>query len=145
MLTCVPISEVTLALATGNMNQRIRRDGFCAREVWTQRDKLTGKQLPMSDRQLIFKQNMSRKENHTPSTQAKSRGHFTTTATPRFCISDLVFLKGDKDKCKACDKYMVTQISRDDGWCQLRKFTSSQLRSKTETLKYATAILLCLQ
>jgi len=52
---------------------------------------------------------------------------------PRFCIGDLIFLKGDRDKCKARDKYiyMVTQISRDDGWCQLRKFTSSQLRSKT--------------
>jgi len=136
-----PISEVTLALATGNMNRRIRRDGFSAREVWTQRDQLTGEQLPMLDRQLIFNQNVSRKENHAPSTRAKSRGHSTTTATVRFCIGDLVFLKGDRDKCKARDKYMVTQISRDYGWCQLRKFTSSQLRSKTYDVRVCNCYL----
>ena len=136
-----PISEVTLALATGNMNRRIRRDGFSAREIWT-RDQLTSEQLPMADnRQLIFNQNMSRKENHAPSTRVKSRGHSTTTVTPCFCIGDLVFLKGDRDKCKARDKYMVTQISRDYGWCQLRKFTSSQLRSKTYDVRVCNCYL----
>ena len=37
-----PVSDVTLALATANTNSRIRRDGLSAREVWTQRDQLTG-------------------------------------------------------------------------------------------------------
>ena len=34
-----PVSTtVTLALATANLNSRIRTDGLSAREVWTQRD-----------------------------------------------------------------------------------------------------------
>ena len=44
-----PVSDVTLALATANTNSRIRRDGLSAREVWTQRDQLTGEQLPIVD------------------------------------------------------------------------------------------------
>ena len=39
-----PVSDVTLALARANTNSRIRRDGLSAREVWTQRDQLTGQQ-----------------------------------------------------------------------------------------------------
>ena len=42
-----PVSDVTLALAaTANANSRIRRDGLSAREVWTQRDQLTGDSYP---------------------------------------------------------------------------------------------------
>ena len=37
-----PVSDFTLALATANTNSRIRHDGLSAREVWTQRDQLTG-------------------------------------------------------------------------------------------------------
>ena len=36
-----PLSKVTLALATGNLNSRIRRDGLSARDVWTQREQCT--------------------------------------------------------------------------------------------------------
>ena len=36
------VSAVTFVSATGNMNQGIRRGGLDAREVWTQRDQLTG-------------------------------------------------------------------------------------------------------
>ena len=73
---------------------------------------------------------MSRKDNYSPSTHMKSRGH-STTATIRFDVGDLVFLKGDKDKWKARDKDMVTWISHDNGWYQLRTFTiCSQLLSK---------------
>ena len=44
-----PVSDVTLTLAMANTNSRIRRDGLLAREVWTQRDQLTGEQLPIVD------------------------------------------------------------------------------------------------
>ena len=44
-----PVSDVTLALATANTNSRIRRDGLSVREVWTQRDQLTGEQLPIDE------------------------------------------------------------------------------------------------
>ena len=51
-----PISELNLALSTANMNARIRQHGLSARELWTQRDQLTGEQLPVDDRQVIIQQ-----------------------------------------------------------------------------------------
>ena len=38
------VSTVTLALATANLNSRIRRDDLSARDVWTQRDQITAEQ-----------------------------------------------------------------------------------------------------
>ena len=126
-----PTSAVSLALATANMNSRIRRDGLSAHEVWTQRDQLTGEQLPIVDHQLILSQNFSRKLNHLPSAKSKARGR-STPSTAAISVGDLVFLKGDKDKLKARDKYLVTAIN-ENLTCQLRKFTTSQFRSKVYT------------
>ena len=95
-----PVSDVTLALATANTNSRIHRDGLSAQEVWTQRDQLTGEQLPIVDRQLILSQNYSRQQNHAPSAKSKARGR-TNLPTAAVSVGDLVFLKGDRDKLKA--------------------------------------------
>ena len=40
-----------------------------------------------------------------------------------------MYLFADRNKTKACDKYLVTNLSGD--WCQLWKFTKSQFRVKT--------------
>ena len=124
-----------LALAVANMNSRIRRDGLSAREIWTQRDQVTGQQLPLVDRELILNQNISRKKNHLPSAKSKATGS-TDISTAIVSVGDLVFLKGDKDKLKAREKYLVTSI--DTGkMCHLRKFTSSQFRSKVYVVPMA--------
>ena len=91
------------------MNSRIRRDGLSAREIWTQRDQVTGQQLPLFDRELILNQNISRKKNHLPSARSKATGS-TDISTAIVSVGDLVFLKGDKDKLKAREKYLVTSI-----------------------------------
>ena len=59
-----PVSSVTLALATASMNSRIRHGGLSSAEVWTQRDQVTGEQLPVSDRDLIQQQHRQRLDNH---------------------------------------------------------------------------------
>ena len=123
-----PVSDVTLALATANTNSRIRRDGLSAREVWTQRDQLTGEQLPIVDRQLILSQNYSRQQNHASSSKSKAGGR-TNRPSAAVSVGDLVFLKGDRDKLKAREKYLVVCV-REDLYCELRKFTTSQFRSK---------------
>ena len=123
-----PVSDVTLALATANTNSRIRRDGLSAQEIWTQRDQLTGEQLPIVDRQLILSQNYSRQQNHAPSAKSKARGR-TNLPTVAVSVGDLVFLKGDRDKLKAREKYLVVGV-REDLSCTLRKFSTSQFRSK---------------
>ena len=122
------MSDVTLALATANTNSRIRRDDLSAREVWTQRDQLTGEQLPIVDRQLILSQHYSRLQNHPSSAKSKARGR-TNQPSAAVSVGDLVFLKGDRDKLKAREKYLVVNISEDLS-CELRKFTTSQFRSK---------------
>ena len=122
------MSVVTLALATANTNSCIRRDGLSAREVWNQRDQLTGEQLPIVDRQLIISQNYSCQKSHTPSAKSKVRCR-TKLPTAAVSVGDSDFLKGDRDKLKAREKYLVVNI-REDFFCEFRKFTTSQFRSK---------------
>ncbi len=122
-----PLTKVTLALATANMNCRIRHGGLSAREVWTQRDQVTGEQLPLVDKQLISLQNNSRIQNHPASAKSKAHGK-TSTPCPDLQLGDIVYLYGDRDKTKVRDRYMVT--AKSDLSCQVRKFTKNQFRSK---------------
>ena len=124
-----PLSKVTLA----NLNSRIRKDGLSAHEIWTQRDQVTGEQLPIVDRQLILHQNFSRHPiNHAASSKSKAHGRYK----PHACgisVGDLVYLRQDRDKTKARDRYLVVNIT--DEICHIRKFTKSQFRSKLYEVK----------
>ena len=66
-----PISQTTLAVATSLCNSRVRRDGLSSLELWTQRDQITGDQLPISDTEVIKNQNDSRNKNHISSAKSK--------------------------------------------------------------------------
>ena len=125
-----PVSTATLVLATANLNSRIRRDGLSARDVWTQRDQITAEQLPITDRQLILNQYSSTAGNHAHSAKSKAYGQNSPPANS-VSLCDLVYVKGDRDKCRARDIYIVTKLFNAEGWCQLRKFTTSQFRSNT--------------
>ena len=122
-----PVTPVLLAQAVANMNSRIRRAGLSAHEIWTQRDQMTGKPLPIIDRDVLS-QNVACKKNHQPSAKSKASGKLPSP-TPPITIGDLVFLKGDKDKTKAREKYLIIAINNSN-MCHLGKFTSSQFRSK---------------
>lgn len=122
-----PVSPLTLSLATANINTRIRRDGLSAREIWTQRDQVTGEQLPLEDRELIQNQHLSRLQNHHPSARSKAHGK-TDTPTPQITVGDLVYLIHDRTKLQARDKYIVMSISGQT--CKIRKFTKQQLRGR---------------
>lgn len=126
-----PISRVTLAHATANLNARIRRHGLSSRELWVQRDQVTGQQLPINDRDLIMEQVEARKKNHPYSVKSKSHGRSNSCPTASFQVGDLVVLKNEKDKTKARDRYIIASINDETHMCQLRKFTLSQFRSKT--------------
>ena len=127
-----PLSDITLALATTTCNSRIRRDGLSARELWTQRDQHTGEQLPLNDREIIQSQSKSRAKNHGSSAKAKSRGKDITTGVS-LSIGDLVYIKSERDKLHARDKYIVTGISKE--FCKVHKFTKSQIRGKEYDMK----------
>ena len=107
-----PVTTVTLALATANMNSRIRYHGLSAKEVWTQRDQVTGDQLALDDRQIILKQHCERS----------------------LKVGDLVYIVSDGDKTKAREKYLVTDLCSDN-MCLVRKFNKSQFWSRSYKVK----------
>ena len=121
-----PMSPVTLAHATSTMNSRLRGSGLSAFEIWTQRDQITGSQLPISDRDIIQQQHNTRASNHLPSAISKSSGKLGLRYD--LSVGDLVYLKSDKDKTKSRDKYIVVSI--DNPSCKVRKFTATQFRAK---------------
>ena len=95
--------------------------------MWTQRDQVTGEQLPLDDRTLIKRQLEVRESNHEPSSRSKAPRGLAPHA-PTLIVGDLVYIKQDRDKTRARDKYLVASTS--DGWCQVRKFTRDQFRKK---------------
>ena len=124
------VSKVTLAIATANTNSRVRRDGLSSRELWTQRDQITGSQLPFDDETLIGSQSSSRWKNHVSSAKSKAKGKGPNS--PEISVGDLVYLVSERSKNQARDKYLVTNIS--GSTCTIRKFTRNQFRRKQYTI-----------
>ena len=120
-----PISRLTLA--TANLNSRLRQGGLSARDIWTQRDQITGDQLPFSDRDIVSSQHQTRVANHLPSAKSKAP-RLLHPEVPALHVGDLVYLKQDMDKTKARDRYLIASIA--DSWCKVHKFTRNQFRSK---------------
>ena len=120
------LSCLTLALATAHLNFRVRSSGLSAREVWTQRDQMTGEQLPFVDRTLISQQQAARQQNHPHSAQSKARKR-PPPLPHKYSTGDLVYLKCDGDKSHARDRYMV--VSTSGKWCTIRKFVKVTISS----------------
>ena len=59
-----PVTHVTLAVATANLNARLRSRGLSAREMWTQRDQFSNQQIPLQDQDIILRQHAQRLTNH---------------------------------------------------------------------------------
>ena len=98
----VPFRRLLSCLLQG-IRTRIRIDGLSAREVWTQKDQISAVQLPITGRQLILNQNSNRADNHVHRAKSKAHGHSLPPAN-----SNSVYLKDDRDKCRALDRYTVT-------------------------------------
>lgn len=65
------VSCLALAVATANLNARIRSRGLSAREIWTQRDQFSNQQLPLQDQDIIMRQH-ERIANHLHSEKSKA-------------------------------------------------------------------------
>ena len=85
------VSGVTLAVATANLNSRIRSRGLSSREMWYQRDQFSNRQLPMSDEDLITKQHDQRLVNHLYSMKSKAPLALPRS-TPSIAVGDLVYI-----------------------------------------------------
>ena len=126
------VSAVTLAVATANLNSRIRSRGLSSREMWYQRDQFSNRQLPMSDEDLITKQHDQGLVNHPYSMKSKAPLALPRP-TPSIAVGDLVYIHSDRNKSRARDRYLVTNV--EGAFCNVRKFIGSQLRSTSYRIK----------
>ena len=127
-----PVSLLTLAVATANLNARIRSRGLSSREMWTQRDQFSNHQVPLHDQSIIVKQHEQRVTNHTHSEKAKAPISSRRPAN-NITIGDLVYVFSDRNKTRARDRYLVVEVF--GSFCNIRKFVGSQLRSTSYRVK----------
>lgn len=132
------VTAVTLAIATSNLNAKIRRSGMSSREMFMQRDQFSNIQIPVHDMNLIQTQYDAKCKNHAFSERAKAP-KATSKVPPKLCSNlkkgDLVYLYNDRNKCQARDRYLVVDIN--DEWCTIKKFAGSQLRNTSYKVKVA--------
>ncbi|KAJ8412433.1 hypothetical protein AAFF_G00127690 [Aldrovandia affinis] len=121
---CRAVTPLLLSVATARLNSRVRSRGLSAREMLLQRDQFSNRQLPVNDQELIMKQHSQRVTNHPYSVRSKTPSG-RVAVPPTIRPGDLVYLYGDRNKSKACDRYLVTGV--DGAWCNIRKFTGTQL------------------
>ena len=127
-----PVSSLTLSLAEASLNSCIRNRGLSAREMWTQRDQYSHTQLPIKDQTLILEQHSDQLSNHPYSMRSKNpKGRFYPICSVE--VGDVVYLNCDRNKTCARDRYLV--ISTDKEWCDIKKFTGSQLRPTSYRVK----------
>ena len=126
------ISAKNLALATATLNTRIRSRGLSAREMWTQRDQFTNRQINMSDQELIQTQETQRKKNHPYSEYSKApKGN--SHSPQAYEVGELVYLYNDRNKTSPRDRYLITSV--DNQWCNVRKLVGAQLRNASYRVK----------
>ena len=126
------ITPLSLAVATASLNTRIRNRGLSAREMWLQHDQLTNAQIPFFDLQVVRQQHSLWLGSHPASERSKAPGRPPRPAMP-VQVGDLVYITSDGSKTHAHNWYLVTSI--DGVWCNVHKFTGSQLRSSSYRVK----------
>ena len=125
-----PITPTQLAVTTANLNTKLRSHGISAREFLYQRDQFSGTQIPLSDSDLIDEQHLRRTSNHLPSVRSKfPKSPDTVGPSPSLSIGDIVYIRSDRDKSKARNRYLVTGL--DQQYAYVSKFVGKQLRSKS--------------
>ena len=126
------VSEVTLAVATANLNSCIRCCELSSRDMWYQRDQFSNCQLPMPNEDLITKQHDQRLISHPYSMKSKVLLALRQPS-PSIEVGDLIYIHSDRHKSRARDRYLVTNV--EGTFCNVRKLIGSQLRSTSYRIK----------
>ena len=127
-----PINPTILAIATTNLNAKLRSRGVSSREMLYQRDQFTHNQIPISDLELILKQQETKQQNQPSSSLSKNPQKYLPSQEV-INLGDVVYLYRDRDKHKARDRYLVVSI--DNEWCNIRKFVGNTLRQFSYRVK----------
>ncbi|KAK6167183.1 hypothetical protein SNE40_021276 [Patella caerulea] len=101
------------------------------------RDQFSHEPIKVSNQQLIHDQSLLRSINHPYSSKSKAHGKGTLPLA-ELKVGDLVYLYSDYSKKAARDRYIVVSITKN--WCNIQKFTSTQLPSKVYTVKVSECI-----
>jgi hypothetical protein len=128
------VSSRTLALATDNLNSRIRHSGRSSKELWTSRDQNTGENLAMGDKQLSDQQHKMRTSSHLSSSKYSARGA-PPVIPPSVEVGDIVFIKSDRSKAKARDSYVVLVVNLRKAVAKLQKFPQANFRENIITVQ----------
>ena len=106
------MTVAALATATAVVNERIRKDGFSARERMFQRDQNTLQNLPIDDLLFAKEKQSLRDSNIIPS--AKSKASTWSGETQKISVGSVVFIKTDGDKHKAREMHLVTSLDKNN-------------------------------
>ena len=132
------VTPLALALATTRLNSRLRASGLSARELWTQRDQFTSQQIPIRDNEIIMDQHNRRLASHGPSIKSKAPTRPPPLPNLDIHVGDLVYLRADRSKMHSRPRYLVCAV--EGGWCNIRKFVGSQLRSTSYRVRQSDCL-----
>ena len=99
------------------MNSRVRNRGLSAKEIVFQRDQHSLEQLGFDDKDLAKQQNDIRLQNHQASAKSKAPGRKKASMS-NSDVGSLVFIKDERDKNKARDRYIIVAVDRNNAIIQ---------------------------
>ena len=123
--TC--LTPVDLAMATSNVNSKIRNRGLSAKEIVLQRDQYSSEQINIDDGQLKTEQQEIREKNH------QSNNNEVRPSSQQINVGDIVHLIDEKHKFKARERYIVVSLSGEHAHIQ-------KLNDKFMSVKYKVNI-----
>ena len=122
-----PIDASTLARAIAHLNDVIRHSGFSSKELLYSREKNTGENIRLDDKELSSKQLKNRLSSHHSSALYASRNG-PAVNIPDLAVGDLVFVKSDRSKSKARDSYFIIELDDLQKLATVQKFPMNHFR-----------------
>ena len=124
-----PVTELSLAIATAQLATLQPRPLDTTKPVLQWADTI-------NDLQHILAKQKARQANHPFSEVAKG-GYWPQGPVPPLQVGDLVYVKSDRDKSRARDRYIIVTGSIGGKWCFIKKFSGLQLRATSYKVKLA--------
>ena len=123
----IQVSEIQLQTALDILNGRVRNRGLSAKEIVFQRDQHSLEQLGFNDKDLANQQSNIRLQNHSSSARSKAPGKGVASTTA-YEVGSLVFIKNERDKNKARDRYIIVTVNNKNAI--LQKLTDKFMAKK---------------
>ena len=120
-----PITNLQLQQVVDTLNSRISNINFSAKEIVLHRDQLTKECIDISAPLLSQQQVEYRSKNHQCSAKSKAPGG-KPAPEAKVKIGDLVFIKDERNKHQARDRYIISNIKDKNQKLTSEKFMSRQ-------------------